>query len=215
MRTGDTGCWLENGSIVVLGRADAQIKLRGHRSSWAKSRAFCGSVLESRTRIASVHSRTGDGQLVAYFTASPRLDPADLRRHLAKVLPPHLVPSAFMQVEAIPLSAAGKVDRKSLPLPETLAATDSSQRPQPRNSMEQVVASAWEEVLGHCGFGIHDSFFEVGGDSIKAILLSGRLRRQGLRLDIRDITQLRTIAGSPKRSLRRSLILRPSRAPRR
>lgn len=193
-RTGDLGCWLEDGSFVVLGRQDTQVKLRGYRIELGEIENLMRNFAGIQDAVAVVHAGGNDGQLIAYFTATNPPDLSALRGHLSSALPPYMVPSAFVQIPAIPRSIAGKVDRKALPAPGTLTSTIPTERVRPRNAAEQSIASAWEEVLGQTDFGIHDSFFDLGGDSIKTILLAGRLRRRGLRIEIPEIIRRKTVA---------------------
>lgn len=190
-RTGDLGCRREDGAIVYLGRADTQVKFHGFRIELGEIESVLRDYPGIAQAAVTLYTAPKDaGKLVAYYVAESPIDPGKLRDHLALRLPPHMVPSAFIPVQEIPRTTSGKVDRAALPVPaETPGAND-----RPVNDTQRTIASVFEEVLGRDGIGIHDSFLDLGGDSLKAILAVGRLRRRGLSLDLRDLSHLGSIA---------------------
>ncbi|MDF3144457.1 phosphopantetheine-binding protein [Streptomyces sp. T21Q-yed] len=136
-------------------------------------------------------------RLVAYVVADPAapgapLDPLTLRRALAERLPGHLVPSAVVVLEQLPLTPSGKLDRRALPAPDF---TETSTHEPPRTEPEKVLCGLFAEVLGLERVGVHDDFFERGGDSIVSVRLADRARRAGLALSPRDVFTHRTPAG--------------------
>ena len=127
---------------------------------------------------------------MAYYVAESTLDPGKLRDHLSRRLPTHMIPSAMIPVREIPRTTAGKVDRAALPV----ADEEHSGSDAPVNDVQRAIASVFQDVLDRDDIGIHDSFLDLGGDSLKAILAVGRLRRSGLNIDLRDLSGLGSIA---------------------
>ena len=138
----------------------------------------------------------GDRRLVAYIgSAESALSTCLLREHLLDKLPGYMVPAVFVLLDALPLSANGKIDRKALPAPDaTRPDLDSAYTP-PRNEIEESLVRIWEDVLRLERVGIHDNFFELGGDSILSIQIISRASQSGLRLTPRQVFKHQTIAG--------------------
>jgi aryl carrier-like protein len=133
----------------------------------------------------------GDKQLVAYYTGERAPRPDELRQHAARELPGYMVPGAFVQLAALPLTANGKLDRKALPAPD--APSDRGYEA-PVGEVETAIARIWAELLGVTRVGRHDDFFELGGHSLLAIRLIERMRRTGLYIDIRALFTCPTVA---------------------
>ncbi|HEX3126552.1 MAG TPA: amino acid adenylation domain-containing protein, partial [Thermoanaerobaculia bacterium] len=170
-RTGDLARWRPDGAIEYLGRIDFQVKIRGLRIELGEIEA----ALAAHSAVKDVVVTARDSRLVAYVVGDA--DPEDLRRHLAASLPETMVPSAFVFLDAMPLSPNGKVDRKALPNPGA-AATPKAERVSPRTPLERFLAGLWSEALEVDSVGIHDSFFELGGNSISGAVLVNRLQRE-------------------------------------
>ena len=191
-RTGDLGCLREDGQIVCLGRADTQVKFHGFRIELGEIESVVREYPGIGQAAVSLGPTPMDaGKLVAYYVAESPLDPGKLRDHLSRRLPPYMVPSALIPVRAIPRTTAGKVDRAAL---AAVAQPSGCGPAGPVNDVQRTIASVFQEVLGRDDIGIHDSFLDLGGDSLKAILAVGRLRRRGLNLDLRDLSSLGSIA---------------------
>ncbi|HEX7893794.1 MAG TPA: amino acid adenylation domain-containing protein, partial [Terriglobales bacterium] len=197
-KTGDLGRFLPDGRIEFQGRADYQIKIRGYRielgdieSTLAKHPAVQECAVIAREDVP------GDKRLVGYvITAAGEFDPADLRAWIKARLPEHMVPAAFVQLSRLPLSPAGKVDRKSLPAPEYTRPELESKFESPRNSTEETIAEIWAGILKLGRVGIHDNFFELGGHSLLATQVVSRLRQAfSVELPLRAIFEAPTIAG--------------------
>ncbi|WP_338020557.1 non-ribosomal peptide synthase/polyketide synthase [Amycolatopsis sp. CB00013] len=177
-RTGDLARWRADGALDYLGRADDQVKLRGFRIELGEIE----SVLSARVVLR-------EGRLVAYLTGEADVDEA--RRLAEATLPEYMVPSAFVVLDAFPLTPNGKLDRKALPAPDFSGeVTDDA----PRTPREELLASLVAGVLGLEKVGVHDDFFRLGGDSIVAMQLVGRVRSAGLLLSPRDVFRHRTVA---------------------
>ena len=169
-KTGDKGCWLPDGNVDFIGRMDFQVKIRGYRvepGEIESSIKDMGQVLDCV--VVPLEEPGGNKVLAAYCTASKELDPDEIKAELKKNLPEYMVPAHIVQLEKLPLNPNGKVDRGNLPRPEI---TGLSSGPiAPRNPKEERIAKAWEHVLGHKGYGLYDSFYDIGGDSLSAIAL--------------------------------------------
>ncbi|MFF4404866.1 amino acid adenylation domain-containing protein [Streptomyces sp. NPDC001404] len=194
-RTGDLGRWLPDGSLEYLGRADHQVKIRGFRIELGEIE----SALLAQPGVASGavvvrEDRPGDKRLVAYVVpavgAAP--DTEALRTGLGTGLPGYMVPSAFVALGALPLTANGKLDTKALPSPEITGSAATGRAP--RTGREDVLCRLFAEVLGAGRVGVDDSFFDLGGDSIMSIQLVSAARRAGLGISPRDVFRLRTPA---------------------
>lgn len=170
-RTGDLARWRADGTLECLGRVDHQVKIRGFRIECGEVEAVLGSHPAIRQcAVIARQTEPGDKQLVAYFEARISATPAvaDLRAHLEKFLPAYMVPRFFVAMEKLPLTANGKIDRKSLPAPvERLTGRDEFAAP--RDSIEQLLAGIWARVLQLERVGVHDNFFDLGGHSLLAV----------------------------------------------
>ncbi|MFB6365310.1 amino acid adenylation domain-containing protein [Paenibacillus elgii] len=193
-RTGDLARWLPDGSIEYLGRIDHQVKIRGYRIELAEVEAKLLNADSVQEAIVLAHEgEGGQKDLCAYFVAGRTLTVSELRAALTVELPGYMIPSYFVQLERMPLTPNGKVDRKALPAPEGNMRT-GAEYVAPRTPAEQALASVWQGVLGVRTIGIHDNFFELGGDSIKAIQVSSRLLQAGYKLEMKDLFKHPTVA---------------------
>jgi amino acid adenylation domain-containing protein len=187
-RTGDRGRWLREGSIEFLGRTDFQVKIRGFRIELGEIEARLSEHPAVRDAVVLAREdATGDRRLVAYCVADEGLDVESLRAHLAERLPSHMVPAAFVRLDAFPVTAGSKVDRRALPAPEGDAlATGGYEAPE--GETEQALADIWAEVLRAERVGRRDSFFEVGGHSLLAVQVISRVRqRMAVEVALRDL----------------------------
>ena len=175
-RTGDLGRWLEDGRIEHLGRVDHQVKIRGFRVELGEIEARLAQHAAVREAAVVLRTESAEQQLVAYFTVLPGLqaEPEALRRHLAALLPEYMLPAAYVRLEAWPLTANGKLDRRALPAPDSAAHALQSYEA-PRGELELTLAQIWAEVLGVERVGRHDNFFELGGHSLLVMRLLGRV----------------------------------------
>ncbi|MFD5432637.1 amino acid adenylation domain-containing protein [Kitasatospora sp. NPDC127067] len=193
-RTGDLVRLRADGAVEFLGRIDGQVKLRGFRIELGEIEAALSRHPAVRQVIVIAREdRPGDTRLVAYCTAEASLTPADLRAFAGTVLPGYMVPAVVVLLDALPLNANGKVDRRALPAPD-LAADDTGRAP--RDERERVLCELYGELLGIDDITIDDDFFALGGHSLVATRLVGRARTElGVELAIGDLFQAPTVAG--------------------
>ncbi|MET0404776.1 MAG: amino acid adenylation domain-containing protein, partial [Cystobacter sp.] len=194
-RTGDKVRRLANGEFDYLGRIDHQVKVRGHRIEPGEiEQVLSGHPAVKQVLVMARPLRGTEPELVAYLVSTEELPAAELRELLRRSLPEHMVPAAFVRLERMPLTRNGKVDRAALPAPEQAA--PSRARVPPRTPLEERIARVWRAVLGHDDVGVHDSFSELGGHSLKAMRVVGQLGQElGVSLTLRELFDEPTIAG--------------------
>jgi amino acid adenylation domain-containing protein len=175
-RTGDLARWRADGELEYLGRADAQIKLRGHRIELGEVEAALRRQPGIRDAVVVVREDVpGERRLVAYVvTPEAALEPAALRRELLRSLPEHMLPAVIMPLVALPLTPNGKVDRKALPAPE--GRSPAGAHVAPGTPLEETLAALWAEVLGRPSVGVDDNFFDLGGHSLLLVRLHRKLK---------------------------------------
>jgi amino acid adenylation domain-containing protein len=200
-KTGDLARYWADGTIEYLGRMDTQIKLRGFRVELGEIEAVLRQHPGVQQAVVVVREDTrGDPRLVAYLVASGPVvfEPSELRDLLKRTLPEHMVPAAFVQLPALPLTANGKVDRKALPVPRASVLSDSVSRPAPYNEVEKKIALIWQDVLGVATVGRDSSFFDLGGHSLLLARANIRLRqafnKEITMLDMFRFATVRTLA---------------------
>jgi non-ribosomal peptide synthase protein (TIGR01720 family) len=195
-RTGDRACWTDTGKLVFLGRIDEQVKIRGYRVEPGEVTA----VLRQHPGVqdVAVMARADHGEslrLVAYVVRrDTALTVSALRGWLQERVPEYLLPAAWVWLEALPLTAHGKLDRAALPAadgsrPELQAGYEA-----PAGEAERLLAGVWESVLGRAPIGRQDNFFELGGDSILSIQIVARAQQAGLRFTPKHIFEHPTVA---------------------
>ncbi|HWH00601.1 MAG TPA: amino acid adenylation domain-containing protein [Pilimelia sp.] len=198
-RTGDLARWTPDGVVEFLGRVDDQVKIRGFRVELGEIEAALAAQPGVAAATALVREdRPGDPRLVAYVVPTPgdeaACDGEALRGALASRLPEYMVPAAFVRLDALPLSPNGKLDRRGLPAPDWAAAADAAYVA-PRTDAEEVLAGIWAEVLGLDRVGVHDSFYGLGGDSIRSLMITSRAKAAfDVELSPRDVLSARTVA---------------------
>lgn len=195
-RTGDRARFLPDGNIVFLGRNDHQVKIRGYRIELGEIEATLRRHPDTRECV--VVGRTdasGHASLYAYIVAArPDRDPGMFWAWLHRSLPDYMVPSAFVLLDALPLTANGKIDHRALPAPHESMRADAPGVP-PRTAAEELLADIWGEVLGVPALGVHDNFFELGGHSLMAMqVLSRVMARLQVEITLRDFLFAPTIA---------------------
>ncbi len=191
-KTGDLGRWLPDGNIEYLGRNDFQVKIRGFRIELGEIEAKLSQCAGVREAVVMAREDVpGDKRLVAYLVVREAADVsvADLRDALSRQLPEYMIPSAFVQLDAMPLTANGKLDRQALPAPDSMMLAAREYVP-PQGEIEETLAALWQELLGGPGVGRHDNFFELGGHSLLVVQFMHRLEAQTpYRVAVRDLFQ--------------------------
>ncbi|MEM7583696.1 MAG: amino acid adenylation domain-containing protein [Acidobacteriota bacterium] len=196
-RTGDLGRWGENGELEFLGRIDFQVKIRGFRIELGEIESVLEEHPEVRECVVIAFSDADSPKrLVAYVVTvdSAALPSERLREYLASRLPDYMMPAAYVFIDALPLTPNGKIDRRGLPEPELTRPDMSQPFVAPRNTMEELLAQIWCEVLGIPQAGVFDNFFLLGGDSILSIKVISKLDQRGLKLSAQQLFQAPTIA---------------------
>ncbi|WP_179099765.1 non-ribosomal peptide synthetase, partial [Burkholderia pseudomallei] len=193
-KTGDLARWRTDGSLEYLGRNDFQVKIRGFRIELGEIEAQLAKVAGVRETVVLARdsgSPAGEKRLVAYYTGNA--DVAALREQATRHLPAYMVPSAYVRLDAWPLTPNGKLDRHALPAP----ADDAYARAEyeaPQGAKEEALAAIWKDLLPVERISRHDNFFELGGHSLLVIGLSEKLRAAGLHADVRVVYRASTLA---------------------
>ncbi|VBB05116.1 phosphopantetheine attachment site [Lucifera butyrica] len=186
-KTGDLARWLPDGNIEFLGRIDQQVKIRGFRIELGEIEARLLQHPAVREAAVTVREdKQGDKYLAAYFMAEDSLAAGELREYLLQALPEYMVPSYWQQLDEMPLTPNDKIDRGALPEPD-LSRKTAVEYVAPRNPQEVILAEIWQDVLNAERVGIRDNFFNLGGDSIKAIQVLSRLNSYQLKLEMKDL----------------------------
>ncbi|MFF5965053.1 amino acid adenylation domain-containing protein [Streptomyces collinus] len=199
-RTGDLAVRRADGTLELRGRADGQLKIRGLRIEPGEIEGVLtahGAVEQAAVVVRE--DRQGVRRLAGYVVATQGtgagVEVADVRAHAARLLPDHMVPEAFVVLDALPMTPNGKLDRAALPAPPLTAGAEGS-RP-PRTASEETLRTLFAEVLGRAPdtVGVDEGFFDLGGDSIASIHLASRALAAGFRLTPRDVFEHRTVSG--------------------
>ncbi|SDJ27948.1 amino acid adenylation domain-containing protein [Lentzea albidocapillata subsp. violacea] len=183
-RTGDVARRLPGGGLEYVGRCDDQVKIRGFRIELGEVEAAVTAHPAVTSCVVTVH----DDRLAAYVTVDGTPPSyAELRAFLAETLPEHMIPATATVLAVIPLTVNGKVDRAALPAPDFDSVRDTGTHVAPSTPQEHALAEVYADVLGVDGVGARDNFFHLGGDSIRAVHLAGRLRERGWTLELPDL----------------------------
>ncbi|XAK55835.1 amino acid adenylation domain-containing protein [Bacillus inaquosorum] len=193
-RTGDLAKRLSNGELEYVGRIDDQVKVRGHRIELGEIQAaLLQHPIIKEAAVITRKDEQGQTAVYAYMVTTDQqaANTSNIRASLKTMLPDFMLPARLIQIDSIPLTVNGKLDQKALPEPEKHAypADDIS----PRNEIEKVMADIWEELLDVNELGISANFFELGGDSIKALQVCSRLKQRGFETTVREMFEHQTL----------------------
>ncbi|HKR15452.1 MAG TPA: amino acid adenylation domain-containing protein, partial [Pyrinomonadaceae bacterium] len=195
-RTGDLARYLRNGDLEYLGRIDHQVKIRGFRIELGEIEAVL--LTHNGVREAVVMAREdspGEKRLAAYLVLDDEQSTSigDLRGFLKERLPDYMIPSVFVVLDRLPLTSNGKVDRRALPAPDRTRPELERLYVAPTTFSEKVLVDGWAEALGVEQVGIHDNYFELGGDSIRSVGLLALARERGLDFSLQQLFQYQTV----------------------
>jgi acyl carrier protein len=192
-RTGDLARLTPAGLVDFVGREDSQVKIRGYRVEPAEVEAALARYPGlAHVAVVAWENEPGDKRLAAYVVPGDEgLDVQALRAHAADLLPDYMMPAAFVVLAALPLTANGKLDRNALPVPEVKA---SSAYRAPLDSRQRALCGIFADVLGVERVGVHDDFFDLGGQSLLAMRLISRVRAVlGVELDLEVLFDASTV----------------------
>jgi amino acid adenylation domain-containing protein len=198
-KTGDRVRWLPDGNLDFIERGDHQVKIRGYRIELGEIEAALGQHADVKECVVVVREDTpGLQRLVAYIVADEASAPSassELSRHLKERLPEYMIPSAFVQIEGMPLTSNGKLDRRALPAPDLSRSEMEQNYVAARTPVEELLVGVWREILGVEDVGIEDDFFELGGHSLLATQLMSRVRNAfTVEVPLRQLFESPTIA---------------------
>jgi amino acid adenylation domain-containing protein len=169
-KTGDLGRWLPDGNIEFIGRKDNQVKIRGYRIELGEiENALLQHDWINDAAVIVKEDANGDMSLVAYIISEKELNSSTIRMELSKRLPEYMLPAHYVQLDQLPLTLNGKINKKALLDSKGLALSSGEEYLAPRNKIEEQLVELWEEILNKKNIGINDNFFSLGGNSIKII----------------------------------------------
>jgi amino acid adenylation domain-containing protein len=194
-KTGDLARYLPDGDIEYLGRIDNQVKIRGFRIELGEIEATLNQHPEvAEVAVIARDDGAGEERLVAYLVPSGEPpSTSELRGFLKTKLPDYMVPAVFVTLESLPLTPSGKLDRRALPEPDHLRPELEQEFVAPRTERERILAEIWADVLGVEQVGIYDNFFDLGGDSIRAIQVLSAYATRGQRVALEQLFLHQTI----------------------
>jgi len=188
-KTGDLGRWVQDGNIEYIGRKDDQVKIRGYRIELGEIEKHLLAIQEIKEAVVITKELTkGEKELVVYMVFNHPIHTTEIRDHLRQTLPEYMIPSHYVTLSALPLTTNGKVNKKALPTPEALTTRVGVEYVAPENEVQQALANIWGEVLHIDQVGIKDNFFDLGGHSLKVVLLVFRIEKEfDIKLKIKDV----------------------------
>jgi amino acid adenylation domain-containing protein len=198
-RTGDVVHWGTAGKLEFIGRADHQVKLRGHRIELGEIEAALTEWKDVAQAVVIIHEETpGEKLLVAYVvptrSGGAKIVRDELRGFLKEKLPAYMVPSEIVVLDALPLGPSGKVNRRALPAPGVSCSLANKQFAGPSNELEKKISAIWRDVLHLDQFGMDDNFFDIGGNSLRSVRVQNQLMRSlDLKIEIVDLFKFPTV----------------------
>jgi amino acid adenylation domain-containing protein len=175
-RTGDLGRMMPDGNLEFLGRKDTQVKIRGYRVELGEIESVLNKCDLVSQAVVIAKENNGDKQLISYIVPHGKFDRKSIISYLKSKLPEYMVPSLWVELQKLPLTSNGKVDRKALP-DVNISEHENSQYVPPQNEEQRKLALIWQEILGLEKIGIHDNFFELGGHSLMAVRMITRFEK--------------------------------------
>lgn len=192
-KTGDLAYWREDGNIAYVGRNDFQVKIRGLRIELGKiENAICG--IDGISQAVVVVRKNNEGrQLICAFYTGAEFDAKEIRAHIGKKLPKYMLPHIFTRLDEMPLTSSGKVNRKALPEVDLENITNDTEYVAPETQMQKTLCKLIELVLGTSPVGIADDFFDLGGDSLKAIEFASKAHNEGIYFNLQNVFDYPTV----------------------
>ncbi|MCA9977377.1 MAG: AMP-binding protein, partial [Anaerolineales bacterium] len=188
---------MEDGDVEYLGRIDHQVKIRGFRIELGEIETALAAYAGIReVCVLAREDVPGEKRLVAYLVtpAGAEVTTAALRQHLQQTLPDYMIPAAYVLLDGFPLTTNGKIDRRALPAPVESRSELLGAYVAPRNEVERALAHIWAQVLGVAQVGVHDNFFDLGGDSMLSLRIVAQAEAAGVSVSLRDLFTQQTIA---------------------
>ncbi len=198
-KTGDHAYWREDGNLVFIGRKDFQVKIRGLRIELGEIESVIQAIEGIERAVVVVRKDNEDRQLICAFYTGKEIDVKELRTILSTKLPKYMVPHIFTHLDKMPMTASGKANRKALPEIDLTNISTEAEYVAPSTEREKVLAEAIEKVLNAEKVGTHDNFFDMGGDSLKAIELVSKIEDKGYTVNVKDIFEAKDIQTLAKR----------------
>ncbi len=193
-RTGDLCRWLPDGTIEYLGRIDRQVKVRGYRIELGEIETAIKNIEGIKDAVVVDIQDTRGVYLCAYYIADQEMDAGKIKAAAREVLPDYMIPQYLMRIDSIPLTPVGKVDRKALPEPKVIEES-KTEYIEPETETEKIIASIFGKILGIDKIGKNDDFFDLGGHSLKAVVLQARIEKKfSLRISLKNLFDLTTVA---------------------
>lgn len=200
-KTGDMGRWISDGNIEFVGRRDFQVKINGYRIELEEIESKLLQYPQIReVVVTAVETGEDSRSLVAYYTCRTEIPSEILRKFLLDRLPPYMTPSFFVQLEKMPLNNSGKIDRKLLPMPKRVNSVKKDEG-KPLSKKEKDILRIWKKVLNIKNIKSTDNFFEIGGDSLRAIQIISLLKNEGYKITVKDIFTNQTVKDLAEKTL--------------
>ena len=194
-KTGDLAYWREDGNIAYVGRNDFQVKIRGLRIELGEIESAIDSVDGISQAVVVVRKDINGRQLIcAFYTEQTKVDIADIKSAISSKLPKYMMPHIFTVLKEMPLTTSGKINRKALPEVDLTNTNTDAEYVKPENKLQQEIASVMEKVLNYSPVGLNDDFFDLGGDSLKAIEFVSKAHSEGIYFNLQAVFDNPTVA---------------------
>ncbi|MEP0262577.1 amino acid adenylation domain-containing protein [Dokdonia sp.] len=194
-KTGDLATWLPDGNIQFMGRKDTQVKLRGYRIELGEIEVALQEIEEVKEAVVVIKEVQEEQYITAYVVCNIEVDRSVLKKELSQTLTDYMIPTYFIYLDKMPLTANGKVDTKALPHIDDAQFNEDAVYVAPRNDLEEHLVAIWQEVLQRDKIGIDNSFFSLGGHSLKAIQVISKIQKDfNIKIELKEMYNEPTIA---------------------